>query len=344
MIIFRVDANSMIGRRHMARCVATALNIKMRGGSVLFVTREDSDKSLLTSSFIDFVTIPSVKLSSDEGREALEKVIEEKNASVCVVDSADVSKVFFKELKTKCKVVLIEDYLYEIYDVDLVVNCNIYVDKLDYPTKYPKTTETALGLYYAPIQNPFGMMGRKKNPDEIKTILITTGDSDPDEICPGIVDCILDRIDYNVRLRVISSKNSPTRDLLYKMSNTSSQIIIEQDVNNMDKLINVCDLAVVAADSIVYDCLNAGIPCCVFTCNSNQQMLADTLFENDLCIKGGDYQRNRNKFFGSLVDGFDRIMEPEVRQRILENIDKIGMGNGSDRLAGKIMEYDKKEI
>ena len=44
------------------------------------------------------------------------------------------------------------------------------------------------------------------------------------------------------------------------------------------------------------------------------------------------------------MDGFDRIMEPEVRQRILENIDKIGMGNGSDRLAGKIMEYDKKEI
>ena len=43
MVVFRVDANSMIGKGHMKRCVAIAKAIRLLGGSVLFVTREDSD-------------------------------------------------------------------------------------------------------------------------------------------------------------------------------------------------------------------------------------------------------------------------------------------------------------
>ena len=66
MVIFRVDANSMIGKGHMKRCVTIAKNIKLLGGNVLFVTREDSDTTILENNFMEFRTVPSVKLVSDE--------------------------------------------------------------------------------------------------------------------------------------------------------------------------------------------------------------------------------------------------------------------------------------
>ena len=116
MVVFRVDANSMIGKGHMKRCVSIAKAIRLLGGSVLFVTREDSDTSLIEGNFMEYETVPSMTLGSEKAINCLKDIISEKNAKVCVVDSYDVSNTAFNSLKEVCKVILIEDYLYEVYD------------------------------------------------------------------------------------------------------------------------------------------------------------------------------------------------------------------------------------
>ena len=155
MVVFRVDANSMIGKGHMKRCVAIAKAIRLLGGSVLFVTREDSDTSLIEGNFMEYETVPSMTLGSEKAINCLKDIISEKNAKVCVVDSYDVSNTAFNSLKEVCKVILIEDYLYEVYDVDAIINYNLYADKIDYMTKYKGSTKLLLGIEYAPYGNEF---------------------------------------------------------------------------------------------------------------------------------------------------------------------------------------------
>ena len=221
MVVFRVDANSMIGKGHMKRCVAIAKAIRLLGGSVLFVTREDSDTSLIESNFMEYETVPSMTLGSEKAINCLKDIISEKNAKVCVVDSYDVSNTAFNSLKEVCKVILIEDYLYEVYDVDCLINYNLYADKIDYMSKYKSNTKLLLGIEYAPYGNEFLGSFRVIDRHDIDSIMVYTGELDPHELAPGIVDSLLDCIDDSVRLRVVTSKNATTRDILFKMSNTS---------------------------------------------------------------------------------------------------------------------------
>ena len=342
MVIFRVDANSMIGKGHMKRCVAIAKAIKLLGGRVLFVTREDSDISVLENDFMEYKTVPSMTLGSEKAIECLKEIIVENGAKVCVVDSYDVSDTAFRSLKEVSKVVLIEDYLYDVYDVDCVVNYNLYVEKLDYMSKYKNDTTLLLGMDYAPFGYDTSLSLRKPPINgEIESIMVYTGELDPHELAPGIVDSLLDCMDDSVRLRVVTSKPATTRDVLFKMSNTSSQIIVEPDITNYQKLLKNCDIAVTIADSVCYDILSSNIPACVFQSDYSQNMLLKSLTERNLMVYGGDYVNKSNKFYGDLVEGVKSLIDMDKRKEICKNILGLDLGRGAANLAKAILNYEK---
>lgn len=341
MVVFRVDANSMIGKGHMKRCVAIAKAIRLLGGSVLFVTREDSDTSLIESNFMEYETVPSMTLGSEKAINCLKDIISEKNAKVCVVDSYDVSNTAFNSLKEVCKVILIEDYLYEVYDVDCVINYNLYADKIDYMSKYKSSTKLLLGIEYAPYGNEFLGSFRVIDKHDIDSIMVYTGELDPHELAPGIVDSLLDCIDDSVRLRVVTSKNATTRDILFKMSNTSSQIIVEPDLASYSKLLKSCDVAVTIADSVCYDILSINVPAVVFQSDYSQNMLLKSLTNTGMMVYGGDYVNKSNKFYGDLVTGVKKLTNEEERMKIRANIASLKLGQGANNLAKAILEYEK---
>ena len=300
MVVFRVDANSMIGKGHMKRCVAIAKAIN-----------------------------------------CLKDIISEKNAKVCVVDSYDVSNTAFNSLKEVCKVILIEDYLYEVYDVDAIINYNLYADKIDYMTKYKGSTKLLLGIEYAPYGNEFLGSFRVIDKHDIDSIMVYTGELDPHELAPGIVDSLLDCIDDSVRLRVVTSKNATTRDILFKMSNTSSQIIVEPDIASYSKLLKGCDIAVTIADSVCYDILSSNVPAVVFQSDYSQNMLLKSLTNSGLMAYGGDFVNKSNKFYGDLVAGVNKLTSEEERMKIRANIAGLKLGQGANNLAKAILEYEK---
>jgi len=341
MIVFRVDANSMIGKVHMKRCINIARAVKMAGESVLFVTREDSDTSMLESNFIDFRLVPSMKLGSEKAINLLKDIITEVDSKTVVIDSYDVSNVAFKSLREICKVVLIEDYYYETYDVDCIINYNLYANKIDYMSKYSSNVELLLGTDYAPYLSIGAGVSTFKKSYDVNSILVYTGEIDTHELAPGIVECLLDTVDDNVRIRVMTTKNATTRDILYKMSNSSSQIIIEQDTAGFDKLAKICDMAVTVADQQCYDLLSYNMPCCVYMSDYSQNMLFNSLTDANLMTYGGDYVKKSGKFYGELCDGVNKLLEIDTLDMIRENIAKLNLGKGAVHIADAIMKYEK---
>lgn len=340
MVVFRVDANSMIGKGHMKRCAAIAKAIKLLGGSVLFVTREDSDVSVLENNFLEYRTIPSMTLGSEKAISNLKDILDETGSKVCIIDSYDVSNSAFSSLRELCKVILIEDFLYDVYDVDCVVNYNLYVDKLDYMSKYTGNTELLLGMDYAPFGSDGTVPKRFIEGCDIGSIMVYTGELDPHELAPGIVDSLLDCIDDSVRIRVVTSKNATTRDILFKMSNTSSQIIVEHNLPGFSKLLKSCDIAVTVADSVCYEILSSNVPACVFQSDYSQNMLLKSLTERELMVFGGDFVNKSNKFYGDLVNGVTSLAYEDMRKKICSNIDGLNFGRGANNLAKAILNYE----
>lgn len=340
MFVFRVDSNSMIGVGHMYRCVAIAKALKIMGKEVMFVCREDSDVSMLQQSFLPYRFVPSVRLGSEEAINTLKDIMCELRANVCIVDSCDIDNTGLKSLKEKCKVVLIEDKLYEVMDVDCIINPNIYTSKLNYENKYPNNVDLLLGMDYSPCIIDAISGNKKKQIGDIKNLLVFVGENDRYELAPGIVDSLLDILNDDVRVRVVTSKYSATKDRLFKMSNYSSQIVVEQDVVNFSKLLNSCDAAVFSADAVCYDLLRYNVPSCIFVSDDSQQTLMDSFVENNLAIYGGNYIKNKNKFYGELVIGVIKLMTIKDRQEIILNIEKLNLGNGAENIAKAILKYE----
>lgn len=340
MVVFRVDSNSMIGKTHLYRCIAIAKAMKMMGKQVLFVCREDSDVSALQQSFLDYRLVPSQRLGSEEAIRILRDIICEVRAGVCVVDSCDIDNSGFSKLRETCKVVYLEDHFYEVYDVDCLINSNIYADKFDYLSKYPRNVEVLFGMEYASFDMGAMLGFNRRKTSEISTILVSTGDLDRYELAPGIVDTIIEAIDDNVRIKVMTSKNSSTKDKLFKMSNYSQQLIIEQDVQNFPKLLNQCDVAVFAADSVCYDLLRFKIPSCIFVNDNIQKLLQNSLVEQKLAVYGGNIIDSKNKFYYDLLKGVGNLAKEECRNELYENIEKLNIGSGADNVARAILKYE----
>ena len=155
------------------------------------------------------------------------------------------------------------------------------------------------------------------------------------------MDSLLDCIDDSVRLRVVTSKNATTRDILFKMSNTSSQIIVEPDIASYSKLLKGCDIAVTIADSVCYDILSSNVPAVVFQSDYSQNMLLKSLTNSGLMVYGGDFVNKSNKFYGDLVAGVNKLTSEEERMKIRANIAGLKLGQGANNLAKAILEYEK---
>lgn len=340
MVVFRVDSNSMIGKSHMYRCLAIAKAMKLMGKEVLFVCREDSDVSDIQKSFLDYRLVPSMRLGSDEAINILKDIINEVHAGVCVVDSYDIDNGGLKRIREVCKVVYVDDYCYEIMDVDCVINSNIFAEKLDYMSKYPANVELLLGIDYATFSMDYVVGNSKKDKSYINTVLVYTGELDRYELAPGIVDTLLDCMDDNVRIKVLTNKNSVTKDRLFQMSNYSSQLIIEQDVQNFSKLLGQCDAAVFCAEPVCYDLLRFGIPSCVYVNDNNQKMFYKSMVEKNLAVAGGNCVDSKNKFYYNLREGILKLADEECRKSLIENISKLNIGSGAEKVAKAILKYE----
>lgn len=197
-----------------------------------------------------------------------------------------------------------------------------------------------LGMDYSPCIIDAISGNKKKQIGDIKNLLVFVGENDRYELAPGIVDSLLDILNDDVRVRVVTSKYSATKDRLFKMSNYSSQIVVEQDVVNFSKLLNSCDAAVFSADAVCYDLLRYNVPSCIFVSDDSQQTLMDSFVENNLAIYGGNYIKNKNKFYGELVIGVIKLMTIKDRQEIILNIEKLNLGNGAENIAKAILKYE----
>ncbi len=367
MIGIRADANSIIATGHMMRCLTIAREIVRQGESVtFFMADEEAEKLFL--SFSDEDEFGKVILGSDyrdmEGElPVLEKELKAAGVKVLLVDSYSVTKNYFEELSKTCKVAYLDDLAKEAYQVDLLINYSGYSENMGYEKLYStaltekeRETELLLGLKYAPLREQFyrrvpedsseSMAGSTENPKDIKTasvdILLATGGGDLCNMITSVLDKGvaqgLDDVTWHVVVGDFVENPQRIEDYAGKYKN----IILHRSVKDMAQLMKQCDIAVLAAGTMLTECAACSLPAIFYQVADNQKYnveyfggLEGMIFAGAVHTGDACKENTIDKIFEELARLLkDKAAIKHMRNSLLEITD----GRGAVRIAKALMD------
>ncbi|SHE57259.1 UDP-2,4-diacetamido-2,4,6-trideoxy-beta-L-altropyranose hydrolase [Clostridium fallax] len=318
-ICIRADGGSTIGMGHIVRMLTLANKLKINN-NVFFVCRVDKP---LTNKYI-----PGINLIKENG--FIVKEIEENRlkqdikfieADCIITDSYDIDVEYFNIIKENFKLsgCLDDENICSYYNVDFLINQNIYGNELEYTVN--EDTKMFLGSKFVILRDEFRTKKKQKYISKIiKDIMITVGGSDNNNITQKLIDN-LKRDKYILHVVIGSGFNNIELLKGYECEN------IKLYMNaNMKKLMDLADICISSCGTTIYELASCGTPTIGIPIIDNQELLAKTMNKKDL-IKVASID-NINNVIKSLTY--------EERLKLSEKCSNLIDGLGVDRLVKEI--------
>lgn len=346
MLLIRADANKKIGLGHVMRCLTIAEAAEKTGMKTLFLIADDSAEELLKERgqaycilHTDFADMES-ELSVLFETVALNKSVSE---TVLLVDSYQITETYMQELKKwlsgqNIRLALMEDYGDVPYQVDVLINYNIYGVDFDYENNAP---ETLLGCRYMPLRQPF-VQQKYEIRKQVKQLLITTGGSDSYRIGVQLVKQLLEKCfleNEECIVHVVCGKFSESREELLEMAQQKKNIIVHTDVKEMWELMAKCDLAISAAGTTLYELCAIGVPTICFSFADNQILPGTAFAKYTPMYYAGDYEKDKEAMFTAILEKVREMCNmPETERRNVSNrLKEIVDGKGAERIVAGLL-------
>lgn len=282
-IVFRVDSSSRIGLGHLMRCLTLAGELNREGVQITFICRW-LQTNLIGHDVIMLPTDHSFQsdnlylnwLGASEIQDA-EQTIEiiPENTDLIIVDSYALGKEWHQMLRPYTqRIVVIDDLADRVFDCDILLNQNLGVKEEYYKDKIPSNCKLLLGCEFALLRPEFlklraQSLEKRKDTKEIKTILVSVGGSDPNNITYDI----LKQLDNNFKITVVLGGSSPHNKTIEDYAIVKGiRVIIDAD--NMSDLMLNADIAIGAAGSTSWERCCLGLPTLLYVLAENQKEIA----------------------------------------------------------------------
>lgn len=351
MFIIRADGNSVIGMGHVMRCLSIADGMKQQGVNPVFVTAcEESipmieqrgyQARLLTTDYREMLSeLPQLAaILSKENTEIKKHVI--------LVDSYQVSEVYYRELKKLGTVACLED-MGQPYPVDLLINYNIYGEKLasGYEADVRNMPgQKLLGPSYMPLRKEFLEDISYMLRDRVTDVMITTGGSDPCFAARAFADALLANQtlqNAKIRYHIISGPFNSHANDLKELYGESANVVIHENVKSMKEIMRQCDVVLTATGSTIYEVSALGIPMLVFYFAENQRQGAEEINKKTNVINCGDFSKEPEQVVDKAVQTLLRcVQEKEYRELLNRDEKQLVDGQGACRIAKALLELAK---
>ncbi len=346
MFIIRADGNSVIGMGHVMRCLSIADAVKAKSIAPIFVTaceecipmieQRGFQTRLLTTDYRDMISeLPQLEQLLNEEEKIKKHVI--------LVDSYQVSVAYYRELGKLAYVACLED-MGQPYPVDLLINYNIYGEKL--ASKYETDSENApqktlLGVSYMPLRQEFLFGIDYSLKEKVTDVMITTGGSDPYFAAKAFTDAFLaDKMlqEENIRYHIISGPFNSHAAELKEMYANHTNITIYENVKSMKEIMRKCDVVLTATGSTIYEVSALGVPMLVFYFAENQKQGAEEIERKTSVINCGDFSKESQLVVTKAVSTLQRcIMDKDYRKLLNQDEKKLVDGKGASRIAETIL-------
>lgn len=341
MYIFRADGNSKIGAGHIMRCLSIASSATDMGETCKFILASEDFKDVVISNGHQ-VEI----LHSDYSVLNPEEITDRLNfdtPSVVIVDSYFVTEEYMEALhisckKANCKLVYIDDRCSSAYSCDILVNYNISADVDDYKKLYDGKNEPMflVGTIYAPLRKEFQNQEERTILSDARNILVSTGGADPEHLTCDLVDEAKNYRDYCFHF--ILGMMNPDKERIRESAFGYSNIIFHENVTEMCRLMRVCDVAISASGSTLYELCATQTPTISYVIADNQIPIANSFNELGIIRNVGDIRilGNGNLSEELIRTVVDLIGNYDLRVKLSNKMIKIVDGNGARRLAEMI--------
>lgn len=334
MIYVRVDANQFIGMGHLMRCLTVALALKKIGEKITFIISDIKCKEIIEQSGFETICLENDYSKKEEEVSTLIKLLVNNDISFILVDSYYVTNNYFSELKKISKVIYFDDLNTQCWDVNILINYNVYASKLDYSEYRTKDTVLLLGTQYAPLRDEFKKNNITKINKDVKNIFVSAGGADPEKITELIISKICSKWD-NVQFHFVVGNLNSRIDNLKNMS--KENVIIHINETNMSKLMCQCDIAISAAGTTLYELCACGIPTITYTLADNQFLAANEFDAKSIMLNVGDCRENK-RFALDLNDTIKQLVEnTSLRKQMSEKMKKLVNGKGALEIAQNVI-------
>ena len=360
-IYIRADATSLIGVGHFARCLNLAKKLEKRGVSITFLSRnlpKNMAKQAIYAGCRVIDLYPAhdgrPQLADDYGSwlgvtqeedffQCMEYVNETSNCFF-IIDHYGVNDEWLAHARfAGAKVMIFDDLAERKLDVDIVVNQNLGWTNEHYVDLIGPNTNLLLGPKYAVLSENYFQerlcTHRKFDEHGALRVLISLGGSDPNNVSEKIARCLISldfSSDFLVSIAVgpLNRNLDALSDLAFSAKGKVKLFV------GQDSLVNVYsenDIAIGAVGGSSWERCCLGLPTILVPVADNQLPAAHALQEVGAGITV-DYKDEQFEF--ALKCALETICNKSVRQEMSLNSMKICDGQGADRLAKKLIDFD----
>ena len=289
MILIRADANEVVGTGHVMRCLSIARAILNNGVKVKFVTADHRADSFIIRAGIDVICLESKFDEMDDELSRLMEIIDEERPEMLLVDSYYVTEVYFEALSATVKTAYMDDLNLSTWDVDYLINYNIFAAIYDYSGYQNKKTHLILGPQYVPLREDFANIPHREINDRVTSVLISAGGSDPEQVLERIIRDICFKWPEITFHCVVGALN-PRIEKIKKL--TSDHIVLHINEQNMAELMIKCDIAISAAGTTLYELCAVGLPTITYSLADNQIIATEQFETQGIMLNAGDCRNN----------------------------------------------------
>lgn len=342
MIGFRVDANETIATGHLMRCIAIAQECRRQGEASVFYLAEDKETWRLKEKDICYRILHSRWDDMKAELDMLISLLQKDGIDRLVVDSYQATKAYLKELEQAVPVLYVDDFGKERYEVSAVLHYVHWQEDRAYEKKYDQTeTSLLLGMKYAPLREEFAgwePSARKKS------ILITTGGTDPYNVAGGLTQRFLREPSLaSYHFEVIVGSMNIHRQYLEEASAADDRLHLHYNVKNMAEYMRACECAVSAGGTTLFELCASRIPTVCFSFADNQLELTKGMGDRDIMLYAGD-ARYTEKLEEQICG---RILfltgDEENRRQYGRRMGKLVDGKGTERIAAFLCKGEGKD-
>lgn len=342
-VYFIVNGSSQIGMGHIMRCVTLGMEFRRQGFQVTFISKKEAGIKKLENQGFYVLKIPDHVLKSngfsygdlDEltgDMEYLESLLRCTFTDLIVVDSYNVTEQYFLFLKkfTKC-LVYFDDLNKWNYPVDVLINGSAAALDMGY-VQGDSQKKWFLGLRYNLIREEFRNLPLKKTKRQITDILITTGASDPYHITERLLSMLNNTFcGYDWTYHIIAGPGCECKC-------GGQNVIIYKNPDSMSDIMSICDVALTAGGTTMYELAACGIPMLVFSYASNQEYQIRALLNDNYIQYIGKYNEIAPE---QLKDSLEALVSYESRMRLNKKLKNLVDGNGAKRIVDAIKNMEE---
>ncbi len=288
--IFRIDASSNIGYGHLVRCSALAEQICQKGNNIVFATNYPKEIRKVIKHFkFDLIDLNKFHPFSEEEINYLSASMKKiKHKKAFIVDSYDVTFEYLKDLKDEFPEMLfiaIDDLAEKTYPVDILINGNIYAEKLDYSKQKDFGTKLLLGPKYLLLRKEFQNSSPHVIKDKVSDILVIFGGGGIKTLTEITLDTLLSMNLKDVKIHVVLGENS--KEYIEDRFRNIKNIIFhyELEAQQLRELMEKSDIAISAAGSTLYELAMCGTPTIAIVTADNQKYIAEEMENKGIVIK-----------------------------------------------------------